>query len=201
MLSILPTSPNSAMDPDLLHHMSARRHVSLRRLAAPGPDSAELQAIVSAAAHAPDHGRLRPWRFILVPGHRRADLGAAFTEALAAREPDCSEEARAAACAKAFHAPCLVVAVIGDDPAAPAIPMNERLVSLGCAIQNMLVAAQARCFASGLASGAGMQAPALRELLALAPHEQAVCFIGFGSAEAAAPCRQRPDPASYFSSL
>ena len=189
------------MDPDLLHHITARRHVSLRRLTEPGPDDAVLQSILAAAASAPDHGRLRPWRFILVPAHRRADLGAAFVETLVARDPACSEEARAAACAKAYNAPCLLVAVLCDDPAADAIPRDEKLVSLGCAIQNMLVAAQARCFASGLASGAGMGAPALRRLLGLEPHEQAVCFIGFGSAEAGAPSRPRPGPDTFFSSL
>lgn len=189
------------MHPDLLHHMSARRHVSLRRLLAPGPDASDLRAILEAAAQAPDHGRLRPWRFILIPEQRRSDLGTVFAETLAAREPDCSDEARASAYAKACHAPCLMVAVIVDDPATAAVPREEKLVSLGCAIQNMLVAAQARCFASGLASGAGMQAPALRRLLGLAAHEQAVCFIGFGRAETAGPARRRPDPDAFFSSL
>lgn len=189
------------MDPDLLHHMSARRHVSLRRLLAPGPDAADLRAILEAAAQAPDHGRLRPWRFILIPEQRRADLGAVFAETLAAREPDCGAEALAAADAKARHAPCLMVAVLVDDPACAAVPREEKLVSLGCAIQNMLVAAQARCFASGLASGAGMGAPGLRRLLGLAPHEQAVCFIGFGRAGTAAPARARPEPETFFSSL
>jgi nitroreductase len=188
------------MYPVLQHHLSARRHVSLRRLQAPGPDSETLHAIAEAAAHAPDHGRLHPWRFILVPPHQRAGLGAAFVDALVVRDPACGDEARAAAHAKAFHAPCLVVAILVDDPAAN-VPREEKLVSLGCAIQNMLVAAQAHCFASGLASGAGMQASALRRLLALGAHEQAICFIGFGSADAVAPARPRPGPVHYFSSL
>jgi len=189
------------MDPDLLHHLSARRHVSLRRLLAPGPDDAALREMLEAAAHAPDHGRLRPWRFILIPEQRRSDLGAVFAETLAARETDCGEVALASAFAKAYHAPCLMVAVLGDDPASAAVPRDEKLVSLGCAIQNMLVAAQARCFASGLASGAGMQAAGLRRLLGLAPHEQAVCFIGFGRTDMAAAPRRRPDPDLFFSSL
>jgi nitroreductase len=188
------------LNQDLFDLLSARRNLSLRRLAAPGPDANALRRILEAAAQAPDHGQLRPWRFILVPAQRRADLGAAFAQALAVRNPEADEEARARAFDKAFHAPCLLVAVLADAPGAD-VPRDEKLVSLGCAIQNMLLAAQALGFASGLASGAGMQAPALRQLLALGPHEQAICFIGFGSADAVKPPRQRPDPDEFFSSL
>lgn len=186
---------------DPLDCLAARRHVSLRRLDAPGPDAGALRRIMEAAAHAPDHGRLRPWRFILVPAQRRADLGAVFAGALAAREPACDDAARGAAFGKAFHAPCLVVAVLDDDAAVSAIPREEKLVSLGCAIQNILIAAQAQQFASGLASGTGLQTLAMRQLLALGPHEQAVCFIGFGSAGAAAPGRERPALDDFLSSL
>jgi len=63
-------------------HMAARRNVGLRRLLAPGPDDTGLRRIVEAATQAPDHGRVRPWRFVLIPAHRRADLGEVFVEAL-----------------------------------------------------------------------------------------------------------------------
>lgn len=186
---------------DPLYYLSARRHVSLRRLLAPGPDTDQLHRILEAAAQAPDHGQLRPWRFILVPTGRRAGLGAAFVEELLARDPAADEQARASAFEKAFHAPCLLVAIVDDAPGPGTIPREEKLVSLGCAIQNMLLAAQTLRFASGLASGAGMQAPALRRLLELAPGEQAICFIGVGSGTPSKPPRQRPDPDEFFSSL
>ncbi|MFC5549214.1 nitroreductase family protein [Massilia aerilata] len=189
------------MRSDLLHHLAARRHVSLRRLNAPGPDDGALRRILEAAAHAPDHGRSRPWRFILVPTYRRGALGAVFADTLAAREPECSEEARTAAFGKAFHAPCLIVAVFCDDPSVSTVPREEKLISLGCAIQNVLIAAQAQQFASGLASGAGLQTTAMRELLALGPHERAICFIGIGSAERAARHCVRPALDEYFSTL
>lgn len=189
------------MASDLLYHLAARRHVSLRRLDAPGPDDAVLRRILEAAAHAPDHRRLRPWRFILVPSHRRAALGGVFADTLAAREPESSEEARAAAFGKAFHAPCLIVAVFCNDPSVSTVPLEEKLVSLGCAIQNVLMAAQAEHFASGLASGDSLQATAMRGLLGLGPHEQAICFIGIGSAERATKPCVRPELDKYFSSL
>ena len=180
--------------------LAARRHVGLRRLLAPGPDAAALERILRAAAQAPDHGLLRPWRFVLIPQDRRADLGAAFEDALTGRDPAAADDARAAARAKAQYAPCLLVAILVDAPGTP-IPTDEKLVSLGCAIQNMLLAAQALDVASGLASGGALDAPAMRRLLRLEAHERAICFVGLGTAATAKPPRPRPQPGQFFTSL
>jgi len=190
----------AAMNDNLWELLPARRHVGLRRLLAPGPDDAALERILHAAAQAPDHGLLRPWRFVLIPQDRRADLGAAFEDALVRRDPSADAAARAAARDKAQHAPCLLVAILIDAPATP-IPTAEKLVSLGCAIQNMLLAAQALEFASGLVSGGALDAPAMRRLLRLEAHERAICFIGLGTAASAKPPRQRPLPEQFFTRL
>jgi len=178
----------------LLAALAARRNTPPRRLAAPGPDQETLRDILMAAACAPDHGRLSPWRFILIPAGKRAGLGAVFVEALLHREPGCGEEALAAAHGRAFHAPCLMAAVLVDDPGAGTAPRTEKLVSLGCALQNVLLAAQCLGFGSGLASGGAMNHPAMRGLLGLAGHEEAVCFVAIGTpaSEKAAPVRARP---------
>jgi nitroreductase len=187
------------MNDDLWTTLAARRHVALRRLQAPGPDDAALARIMDAAAQAPDHGCLLPWRFVLIPAARRDDLGAVFEDALVRRDPDADAAARASAREKAFHAPCLLVAILVDVPGT-AIPVEEKLVSLGCALQNALLAAQALGFASGLASGGALDTPAMRALLALAPHERAVCFVGIGTGDAKKP-RVRPQPGQFLSSL
>lgn len=186
---------------DLWTHLAARRNFTLRRLEAPGPGADALDRIVEAAAHAPDHGLLRPWRFVLIPEQRRADLGEVFAEALTERDPGCGPEALATARDKAYRSPCLLVAVLRDDAAAPAIPVAEKLVSLGCAIQNMLVASQALGFATGLASGAAMDSAGMRRLLRLAPHERAICFVGIGTASTHKAPRPRPDAGQFLSSL
>jgi len=180
--------------------LATRRNYTLRRLVAPGPDAAALSRIVEAGAHAPDHGLLRPWRFILIPQHRRGALGDVFADALLARDPASSDAARATAHDKALRAPCLLVAVLCDVPGT-VIPAHEKLVSLGCAIQNMLVAAQLLGYASGLASGAAMDVAGMRSLLRLDAHEQAICFMGFGTASAAKPPRPQPDATQFLSSL
>jgi nitroreductase len=188
------------MKDDMWNTLAARRHVALRRLQAPGPDDAALARMMEAAAQAPDHGCQLPWRFVLIPSARRDDLGAVFEEALAARDPAADDAARASARAKAFHAPCLLVAILVDAPGT-VIPVEEKLVSLGCALQNVLLAAQALGFASGLASGGALESPAMRRLLALEPHERAVCFIGIGTGEAKKTPRVRPQPGQFFKTL
>lgn len=195
------TSNELSLIDDYWSAVAARRHVSLRRLVAPGPDAAQLQRIVEMAAHAPDHGLLLPWRFILIPEERRGALGEVFAEALLLRDPACGAEALDAARAKAFHAPCLLVAVARDNPDAAAIPKSEKLVSLGCAIQNVLVGAQALGFASGLASGAAMDSAGMRRLLRLDAQEQAICFIGVGTAASDKAPRARPAVEQFFSIL
>ncbi len=181
--------------------LAGRRNYPPRRLSAPGPDAVSLERIFEAAAQVPDHGLLRPWRFILVPDARRADLGEVFAQALAERDPDSDEAARSRAREKAFHAPCLMVAVLSDDPDARRIPKSEKLVSLGCAVQSMLTMAQALGFSSGLASGAAMGTDGMRSLLHLAPHEEAVCFLAFGTASDPRPPRERPRPSEFVTTL
>ena len=121
----------------------ARQQVSPKRLGDPGPDSGQIATILSAAGAAPDHGRLNPWRLIIIPPERRHLLGAAFAEALVERDGDATEAQRQDARSKAFRGPFLFMVVARLDPElGPAHP-QERIVSAGCAIQNMLLAAQA----------------------------------------------------------
>ncbi|MCS0630444.1 nitroreductase [Telluria mixta] len=191
---------NEPMSDDVWNTLAARRHVALRRLQAPGPDDAALARIMEAAGQAPDHGCLLPWRFVLIPSERRDDLGVVFEEALVQRDPTADDEARASAREKAGYAPCLLVAILVDAPGT-AIPVEEKLISLGCALQNVLLAAQALGFASGLASGGALELPAMRRLLALEAHERAVCFVGIGTGESRKTPRVRPQPGQFFKSL
>ena len=74
-------------------------------------------------------------------------------------------------------------------------------MSLGCALQNVLLAAQALGFGSGLASGGALGSPGMRTLLGLAPHERAVCFVGIGTPSKTKTPRERPQPGAFFSTL
>ena len=183
---------------DLIHE---RQNVAPKRLEAPGPDTAQLDQLLHAAAAAPDHGRLTPWRFVLVPADKRTLLAEAFAAALLERDPAAGEIQLAQAREKAFRGPLLMLAVARLGAAEPDIPALERVVSLGCAIQNLLLAAQAMGYGCGLASGQAMGSAALRTLFRLVPDEEAVCFVGIGTVREPRPPRPRPQPADILTSL
>ncbi len=182
--------------------MCSRRTILPKRLAAPGPDSAQLQQILTAAASAPDHGQVRPWRFVLVPAEARAALAQAFGNALLERDPQAGPEQLVQAQEKAHRSPCLMLVVVRADCGDPDIDLPERLISTGCAVQNMLLVATALGYGSALTSGKALKSAVLRALFGLVEGEHALCFISLGTVQSRklSP-RQRPVPADYVSTL
>lgn len=189
----------------LLAALLAQRQTILpRRLGAPGPDARQLHAILQAAGHAPDHGRLLPWRFILVPPSARPALGGAFVQALLERDAQANAEEQARARDKALRAPVLLLITVDerqDDDEHAQVPVQERILSAGCAVQGVLLAATALGYGSALTSGKALQSAALRELFALPPHERALCFVSIGSVLSRKPPRERPVASQYTALL
>ncbi len=181
--------------------ITSRQSILPKRLNAPGPSAAQITQLFRAAAAAPDHGELTPWRFVLVPEVKRADLAEVFAQALVDRDASATSEQVQSAREKAFRAPLLMLAVARLGPREPDIAMLERMVSLGCAIQNILLSAHSMSFGSGLTSGQAMTSSRLRTLFQLQAGEEAVCFINVGSASKRKPPRLRPEPFEFVSSL
>ncbi len=178
-----------------------RQHVSPKRLVEPGPSAQQLKLIFEAAAAAPDHGLLVPWRFVLIPAAQRPTLGEMFAAALTERDPTASAEQVADARAKAQRGAVLLLCVADLSERDPDTPSHERLVSLGCAIQNMMLTAQAMGFGAGLSSGQGLASEALRHGFRLGNGEIAVCFVSFGTVVSAKPRRERPAPDQFVTTL
>lgn len=194
------TDPACADWAETLIH--ARRTVLPKRLAAPAPDAAQLERILAAASAAPDHGELVPWRFVLVPEAARCALADAFAGALRERDGAASEEQLEQAREKAFRAPLLMLAVADLGDAHSEVPGSERLVSAGCAIQNMLLMATALGYGSALTSGKALGSRPLRALFGLHEREQALCFVNIGTSTGGKRgSRQRPPPRRYVSEL
>ena len=193
-----PTTDPALWAATLIHS----RHSTLpKRLQGPGPSPAERAAILQAAAAAPDHEQLLPWRFVEIPRARRADLGAAFAQALLERDPAAGADERAQARDKAQRAPWLLLAVVRTGGPPAHIGAGERLLSAGAAIQNMLLMATALGLGSGLTSGQAMGSAALRTLFRLTPDEEALCFVAFGQISANRPAKARPEGARYFQTM
>ena len=176
-----------------------RRTVLPKRLVAPGPDAAEFQTIMGAAAAAPDHGQLLPWRFVEVPQDQRATLADLFAQALLERDADATLDQQAQAREKAFRSPTLVLLIVDAACGDPDIDLGERFVSAGCAVQNVLLMATAMGFGSSLTSGKALKSRALRRHIGLGAHEHAVCFISVGRIASQRAPRARPAVGDFLS--
>ncbi len=181
--------------------MAARQNILPRRLGDPGPTLAQVDALFQAAATAPDHGLILPWRFVVVSSDKRSLLADAFGQALLDRDAAATPEQVQAAREKAHRAPFLALAIARLGPAEPDIDPLERLVSLGAAIQNMLLCATSMGLGSSLTSGQAMRSESLRQLFGLAEAERAVCCINVGSVSRSKPARLRPSASQFVSHL
>jgi len=167
--------------------IGSRHSVAPKRLRAPGPDADQLRQLVDAAACAPDHRGLRPWRLIRVADHQRdalADLFEACTrERLGQADdplpPDEADIARSRE--KAYRAPLLMLAVLKTAPADREVPPIERAVTLGAALMGLLLAAHGLGFGAMLTSGRAVRTARFHQGFGLADDEQAVCFVSVGT--------------------
>ena len=123
--------------------LATRRSGKPRDLAAPGPTRDELLGMIAIAARTPDHGKLAPWRFVVVPPERRDAFAALLLDAArAAGRTDLEATEQFAR-----QAPALVVMLFS--PVESAIPAWEQELSAGAAAMNLLHAAHAHGFAGG----------------------------------------------------
>ena len=179
--------------------ISSRQHVSPKRLLAPGPTAQQLDSLLALAAAAPDHGQLTPWRFIHVPTAQRHRLADVFAQSLLDRDPGATPAQQQAARDKAHRAPLVLVAVACLGPREPDIPALERMLSMGAAIQNLLLGAHAMGFGAGLTSGQAMASPRLHVLCGLQDGEVPVCCINIGTVrQRKAATRVRPTAAELL---
>ena len=186
---------------DLQALLQARQTILPKRLTEPGPSAAELQQIVAAAAHAPDHGQLLPWRLVQVPQALRPPLAEVFAASLQERDAAATPEQVAQAREKAYRSPVLMLLVVDGQRGDPDIDLYERLISAGCAVQNMLLMATALGYGSSLTSGKALKFRGLRTLFGLAEGEHALCFVNLGSVQSRKKARLRPASTDYFSTL
>jgi nitroreductase len=173
---------------------------SAPRLIEPGPDEAALRNMFTAALRAPDHAWLQPWRFLVIRGGGRQQLGQVFLQSLLARDPGADEAARSKAQNAPQRAPLMVV-VICRYTQHPKVPEQEQLLSAGCAAHGLLLAAEAQDYAGVWRTGSYAEDPTVASALGLAANETIVGFLYFGSRDGAAkklPARKVEDYVSNW---
>ncbi|MFN3744065.1 MAG: nitroreductase [Hyphomicrobiaceae bacterium] len=168
----------------------ARRSVSPRFLVAPTPTAGELELMLRAAAAAPDHKNLKPYRFILIPPERRGDLAAAFREAKAERDPGAPPAEIERAGEKAYRGAMLLAVVLRIVRDHPRVSASDQMLAAGAAIENLLLAASALGYAGCLRSGHSATSRRVRLALGLANEEELAAFLMLGTPSKAPPPRE-----------
>jgi len=153
---------------------------SAKTLKAPAPDVGALELILASAAAAPDHGRLRPWRFIVIEGDGIGRFGDLLAAHLRRQHPTTSEETLQRERQKAFRAPMIVVVAAICTPGVK-IPVIEQLLSAGAAAQNVMLAAHALGFNSMWKTGAPAYDEEVKASLGLEANDAIVGFMYLGT--------------------
>jgi nitroreductase len=166
---------------NVLDAIHSRRTVPPAKMGPPGPDDAALRQILEAGNAAPDHGMLRPWRFLVVRGEGRARLGELFAAFVRRTAPSASPEEIEKQRTAPTRAPAILVVVAHLQPAHPKIPEVEQVAAVAAAAQNMLLAAHALGFAAKWATGKQAYDAGVREGLGLGPDDRIIGFLYLGS--------------------
>src|SRR5215472_1548126 len=157
----------------------SRRSGSAKAMTGPGPDESQLRTILRAASRVPDHGKLFPWRFIVIQGDARRRMGELRVESLRADEPALSPERVEIERGRFLRAP-VVVGVVSRVREAIPIPEWEQMLSAGAACQTMLIAAHALGFVANWITEWPAYHPIVRERFGLKVGERIAGFVYIG---------------------
>lgn len=171
--------------------LATRRSGKARDMIAPGPEGEELAQILEIAARTPDHGKLAPWRFVVVPPDARDALAAGIVAAYRAEKPDAGRLEIEAMDQFARQAPTLVV-VLASPKVESHIPLWEQELSVGAATMNLEHAAHAMGYAACWLTGWAAFNDRVRDLFGAAP-ERIAGFVFIGTPGKALEERPRPD--------
>lgn len=175
--------------------LATRRSGKPRDLVGPGPDAAQLDQMIGIAARTPDHGKLAPWRFVVIDD--RDALSQMIVQAYRAERPQAARAELDSLDQFARQAPALVV-VLSSPSRTSHIPLWEQELSAGAATMNLLHAAHAMGFAGGWLTGWPSVSPAVRDALGDA-HEKIAGFVFIGTPGRPLDERPRPDMARIVS--
>tara|TARA_R110000751_G_scaffold31209_1_gene79582 strand:- start:1269 stop:1877 length:609 start_codon:yes stop_codon:yes gene_type:complete len=185
------TAPLIAPDAAALAFLLTRRSRIAKTLTFPGPDRATVETMLKAAARSPDHGKMEPWRFVVLAGPEAARLGALTRELGPARgiDPDRIEKH-----AEPFELTPLTVAVIAAPKSTEKVPEVEQTLSAGAVCLALLNASLASGWgANWLTAWMAQDREFLETGLGLAPHEWVAGFIHIGTPTRPVSERPRPD--------
>jgi nitroreductase len=169
----------------------SRRSAPAQTLKGPGPGKDEIETLLKIAARVPDHGKLAPWRFLLLEGAAR-DRAGEIAASLLAKDNPAAEEARLAAERERFARAPLVIAVVSRAAPHVKIPEWEQVLSAGAVCMNLEIAANALGYRSIWVTEWCAYDRRFCDALGLASHEKIAGFIHIGRPSVVIEDRARP---------
>lgn len=174
---------------DVFEAIFARQSVSKMR---PDPVPREqIEKLLAAAVQAPNHHRVRPWRFFVLSGEARNRLGDVMAQSYRQRLPECSVEAETVERLRPLRSP-VVIAVAVDQPGEPKVKEIENVCAAAAAVENMLLAATGLGLAAMWRTGWAAFDPQVKAFFGLQPEQHLIGFIYVGYAQVELPPPNRP---------
>ncbi len=154
---------------------------SAGRLAEPGPSPDDIERLLKAAARAPDHGRLKPWRFIVLNGPDRSRFAKAAAAAKRLRVPAMTDEQVISEQQKIERSPTVVLAACVVERGKTKVPEIEQVIAVGAAVENLFLAAHALGYGVMWKTGAAAYDPAVKAAVGLRPDDHIVAILHLGT--------------------
>lgn len=193
----MPEAPLPPSSP-LLEGLLARASVPPRQLRDPAPGPEAMDRAVAAALRAPDHGGLRPWRFVCIRGEARVALGRILADSLASREPETPPARLEIERGKPLRAPLVIAAGAAIRHDRPGVPAWEQEAAAAAGTMNLLNALEAMGFGACWLSSGALRDPAVKRHLGFAETDALLGWIYVGTPEADRPRPTRPEPGSFW---
>jgi nitroreductase len=203
-LSAIPAQPHENepanavnLSAETLALLARRRSTKIAHMAAPGPSEAELDALLKLTARVPDHGKLGPWRFVVIAGDARVRAGEKLAGVIAS-DAGVDEMRLNAARTLLTRAPVCVM-VVASPVESFKVPEWEQLLSSAAACFSLLISAHALGYAGCWLTEWPTYDARARAALGLAEHERIAGFVYLGTAREPAIERFRADVAPRIS--
>ena len=185
--------------PEAIDLLKTRRSVKPIELSGPGPTAEQIATLLTVASRVPDHGKLTPWRLLLIRGEDRAKLGEALTEIHVRVDPGVPPAVVQKDLERFNFAPLIVAVIARVETDHPKVPVQEQVLSAGYVAYNLLLGAQALGFGAQILTGWAAYDHDVAHLLGLGDNERIVAFVHIGTARENAPERTRPALADVVS--
>ena len=179
---------------EMIGWINSRR--SMGNLDLPAPTHAQIETAIECAATAPDHKKLRPWRFIVTQGDARHELGNALVAAAQAKAVQegetLSEKDIAKTQAMPLRAP-VIITVVTKIQAHKKVPPFEQMLSAGAAVQNLILALKAQGFSTVWRTGLLCNEAAVKLYFDVGPDDYVTAFVYTGTSPKNEPARKPID--------